>query len=124
MVVKDNNVICDYCGKVLFKTNQKGNGHIAFQAKEKGFVIKHTLFYGGTEFKIFCNKECCCKWFAENVPVEKWDNGNKEAEKFLQDIKSPKFIKGLQRGIEVITKLVEHPEQLQILLQKARERKK
>lgn len=53
MVVKDNNVICDYCGKVLFKTNQKENGHIAFQAKEKGFVIKHTLFYGGTEFKIF-----------------------------------------------------------------------
>lgn len=124
MVVKDNNVICDYCGKVLFKTNQKGNGHIAFQAKEKGFVIKHTLFYGGTEFKIFCDKECCRKWFAENVPVEKWDNGNKEAEKFLQDIKSPKSIKALQRGIEVITKLVEHPEQLQILLQKARERKK
>ena len=82
------------------------------------------LFYGGTEFKIFCDKECCRKWFAENVPVEKWDNGNKEAEKFLQDIKSPKSIKALQRGIEVITKLVEHPEQLQILLQKARERKK
>ena len=124
MVVKDNNVICDYCGKVLFKTNQKENGHIAFQAKKRGFVIKHTLFYGGTEFKIFCDKECCRKWFAENVPVEKWDNGNKEAEKFLQDIKSPKSIKALQRGIEVITKLVEHPEQLQILLQKARERKK
>ena len=124
MVVRDNNVICDYCGKVLFKTNQKENGHIAFQAKEKGFVIKHMLFYGGTEFQIFCDKECCRKWFAENVPVEKWDNGNKEAEKFLQDIKSPKSIKALQRGIEVITKLVEHPEQLQILLQKARERKK
>lgn len=124
MVVKDNNVICDYCGKVLFKTNQKENGHIAFQAKEKGFVIKHTLFYGGTEFKIFCNKECCNKWFDENVPVEKWNKGNQEAEKFLQDIKSPKSIKALQRGIEVITKLVEHPEQLQILLQKARERKK
>ena len=124
MIVKDNNVFCDNCGKSLFKTNKKGNGHIASQARQLGFVVKHTIFYGGTEFKVFCDKECCRKWFAENVPVEKWDNGNKEAEKFLQDIKSPKSIKALQRGIEVITKLVEHPEQLQILLQKARERKK
>ena len=124
MVVKDNNVICDYCGKVLFKTNQKGNGHIAFQAKERGFVIKHTLFYGDAEFKIFCDKECCRKWFDENVPVEKRDKGKQEAEKFIQDIKSPKSIKSLQIGMEVITKLFKHPEQLQILLQKARERKK
>lgn len=45
MVVKNNNVICDYCGKVLFKTNQKENGHIAFQAK-KGVCYKtHAILW-------------------------------------------------------------------------------
>ena len=52
MVVKDNNVFCDNCGKSLFKTDKKGNGHIASQARKLGFVLKHTLFYGGTEFKV------------------------------------------------------------------------
>lgn len=124
MVVKDNNVICDYCGKVLFKTNQKENGHIAFQAKEKGFVVKHTLFYGGTEFKVFCDKECCRKWFSENVSKENWEKGNKRAEKFKKDLTSPKSVQALQRGIEAIHKLASHPEQLQILLQKYKKRKK
>ena len=124
MVVKDNNVICDYCGKVLFKTNQKENGHIAFQAKEKGFVVKHTLFYGGTEFKVFCDKECCRKWFAENVSKENLEKGIKRAEKFKKDLTSPKSVQALQRGIEAIHKLASHPEQLQILLQKYKKRKR
>ena len=118
MVVKNNNVFCDNCGKSLFKTNKEGNGHIASQASKLGFCLKHTLFYGGTEFKIFCDKECCRKWFAENVSKEDLENGNKRAEKFKKDLTSPKSIQALQKGIEAIHKLAKHPEQLQILLQK------
>ena len=118
MVVRDNNVFCDNCGKSLFKTDKEGNGHIASQARKLGFVLQHTLFYGGTEFKVVCDKECCRKWFAENVSKENWEKGNKRAEKFKKDLTSPKSIQALQKGIEAIQKLANHPEQLQILLQK------
>lgn len=124
MVVKDNNVFCDNCGKSLFKTDKKGNGHIASQASKLGFVVKHTLFYGGTEFKVFCDKECCRKWFSENVSKENWEKGNKRAEEFKKDLTSPKSVQALQRGIEAIHKLASHPEQLQILLQKYKKRKR
>lgn len=123
MVVKDNNVFCDNCGKSLFKTDKKGNGHIAFQARKLGFVVKHTLFYRGTEFKVFCDKECCRKWFAENVSKEDWKKENKRVEKFKKDLTSPKSVQTLQRGIETIQQLASHPEQLQILLQKYKKRK-
>lgn len=123
MVVKDNNVICDYCGKSLFKTDKKGNGHIAFKANRLGFVVKHTLFYGGTEFKVFCDKECCRKWFSENVSKENWEKGNKRAEEFKKDLTSPKSVQALQRGIEAIHQLAKRPEQLQILLQRYKKRK-
>ena len=105
MVVKNNNVFCDNCGKSLFKTNKEGNGHIASQASKLGFCLKHTLFYGGTEFKIFCDKECCRKWFAENVSKEDWKKENKRVEKFKKDLTSPKTIQALQKDIEAIHKL-------------------
>ena len=104
MVIRDNNVFCDNCGKSLFKTNKENNGHIAFQARKLGFVLKHTLFYGGAEFKIFCDKECCRKWFAENVSKENLEKGNKRAEKFKKDLTSQKSVQALQRGIEAIHK--------------------
>ena len=123
MVVRDNNMFCDSCGKYLFKTDKENNRHIASQACKLGFVLKHTLFYGGTEFKIFCDNDCCRKWFAENVSKENWESGNKRVEKFKKDLTSPKSIQALQKGIEAIRQLAGHPEQLQILLQKYKKRK-
>lgn len=67
---------------------------------------------------VFCDKECCRKWFAENVSKEDWETENKRAEKFKKYLTSPKSIQTLQKGIEAIHKLARHPEQLQILLQK------
>lgn len=51
---------------------------IQHSRRKKGVCYKHTLFYVGTEFKVFCDKECCRKWFAENVSKENWEREIKE----------------------------------------------
>lgn len=118
MVIKDNNVFCDNCGKSLFKTDKEGNGHIASHANRLGFVVKHTLFYGGAEFKVFCNKECCRKWFAENVSKENWELGTKRAEKFKKDLTSPKSIQALQKRHRSNTTISKSPRTITNIITK------
>lgn len=121
--IKDGCVICDYCGKTLFVVEDKDkgkNGVIAFKATQKGFTVKHPLFFGIAEFKIFCDKKCNNEWFRENISEEELKKGREVVQKLREDLTNPQSIQSLQKGIAKIQNLAKDPKQLQILLQKER----
>ena len=95
-------VYCDHCGKFLFETERENRGGIASDASSKGFVSKLPLFYGTPEFKIFCDKDCCKKWWDEHVSPEQQKEGDDDAKKLREDIESDEFQQGLTDGINTI----------------------
>lgn len=120
-------VICDCCGKYLFSTNEKNMGTIAGKAHTMGWVVKCPIFFGVSKFKIFCGKECCKKWFADNVEPEMLEKG-KENLKKLEEQK-PQIVSGLYKGIKEIMSIFNQikslsPEERKAALERIKEKYK
>lgn len=120
-------VFCDCCGKYLFSTNEKDMGIIAGKAHTMGYVVKCPIFFGVSEFKIFCDKECGKKWFVNNVEPETLEKG-KENLKKLEEQK-PQIVSGLQKGIKEIMSIFNQmkslpPDERKAALERIREKYK
>lgn len=96
-------VVCDCCGKYLFSTNEKNMGTIAGKAHTMGYVVKCPIFFGVSEFKIFCSNECRKKWFADNVEPEMLEKGEKNLKKL--EAQKPQIVSGLHKGIKEIVSI-------------------
>lgn len=94
---------CDYCSKDLFETDKEKMGVIASDASRRGYVVKMPIFFGVPKFKIFCCKECKDKWFDENIPKDKIQEGRESVDKLRQKFQSEEFQKPLIEGLNRIT---------------------
>ena len=118
-------VICDCCGKYLFSTNEKNMGTIAGKAQDMGYVVKCPIFFGVSKFKIFCSKECCKKWFADNVEPEMLEKGNENLKKLEEQ--KPQIVSGLHKGIKEIMSIFNQikslpPEERRAALERIKEK--
>lgn len=120
-------VICDCCGKYLFSTNEKNMGTIAGKAHTMGWVVKCPIFFGVSKFKIFCGKECCKKWFADNVEPETLEKGKENLKKLEEQ--NRKIVSGLYKGIKEIMSIFNQikslpPEERKAALERIKEKYK
>lgn len=92
-------VNCAHCGKYLFTSDSDSIGAAASEARQKGCISKLPIFFGVTEFKIFCNKECKDAWFGE-LSEEARKEGNEKVRKFRNEVQ--KDIPELQKGLAKI----------------------
>lgn len=95
-------VKCDYCGNYLFSAYRENLGAVAAEANSRKFVVKMPIFFGVPCFKVFCNKECCKRWFDENIDPETKEKGKKEVEELSKG--KEKFVKEVTSGLTKITK--------------------
>ena len=63
---------CDCCGKFLFNSKTDSMGAAGAEAQRLGFIYNMPgVFYHTDKLSvIFCGKECCKRWFKENVSQE------------------------------------------------------
>lgn len=118
-------VVCDCCGKYLFSINEKDMGTIAGKADNMGYVVKYPMFFGVSEFKIFCCKKCCKKWFADNVEPEMLEKGKEKLEKLEEQ--KPQIFSGLHKGIKEIMSIFNQikslpPEERKAALERIRKK--
>lgn len=120
-------IVCNCCGKHLFYTNEKNMGTIAGRADAMGYVVKYPMLFGVSDFKIFCCKECCKKWFADNVEPEMLEKGNEKLKKLEEQ--KPQIVSGLHKGIKEIIGIFNQikslpPEERRAALERIREKYK
>jgi hypothetical protein len=96
---------CDYCSKELFETDKEKMGVIASDASRRGYVVKMPIFFDVPKFNIFCCKECKDKWFDENIPKDKIQEGRESVDKLRQKFQSKEFRKNLLNGLHLIQQI-------------------
>lgn len=62
-------IVCDECGKFLFKTERENAGAIGAEAQAKGFVYKNACLFSDKYSSLyFCNHECAKTFYGKNIP--------------------------------------------------------
>ena len=97
---------CDCCGKFLFNSKTDSMGAAGAEAQRLGFIYKMPgVFYHTDKLSvIFCGKECCKRWFKENVSQETSEAAKPQLEAMRKRMKkaADEFPKHLDNFLGVI----------------------
>lgn len=62
-------IVCNECGKFLFKTERENAGAIGAEAQAKGFVYKNACLFSDKYSSLyFCDHGCGKAFYQKNIP--------------------------------------------------------